>query len=79
VSRFPANCLLVAVLAGGPRMRMMHNRSGRLHFYWIDQHGLAWEFYTKGASRCSYLRNAFRFGEIKRMPSGDEILTGRVP
>lgn len=73
--KFPANCLLVAATAAlcGGRVRVMRNRSGRLHAYWLTGNGEAWEFYTRGASGRSYLRNALTLGEIKRCPSLDEL------
>jgi len=70
--RFPANCLVVAVVCGGLGLRAMRNRSGRLHFYWV-RGGRAYEFYSPGASRCTYLRNAIRLGAVRRCPSLDEI------
>lgn len=71
--RFPGNCLIVALVCGGLRIRVMRNRRGRLHFYWVDRNGSAWEFYTKGASAHGYLRNALRIGEIRRVPSLDQV------
>jgi hypothetical protein len=73
--RFPANCLIVTAVAAmfGGRPRAVRNRAGRWHLYWLDADGLAFEFYTKGASRRSYLRNALTLGEVKRCPSFDEI------
>lgn len=74
--RFPGNCLLVALAASarGHHLHRMRNRSGRWHFYWThrDGGGQAFEFYTKGASRRSYLRNAITLGEIRRAPSLDQ-------
>lgn len=67
--RFPANCLVVAAIASlrpGNSMRWKRNRSGRVHFYWIDSNGRSWEFYTKGASGETYWRNSLRLGDIKR-------------
>lgn len=72
--RFPGNCLVVTLvycLRRGNCLRRMRNRSGRLHFYWTDASGKAFEFYTKGASRRSYLRNAITFGEVRRAPALD--------
>jgi hypothetical protein len=68
--RFPANCLVVAIVAScrrGSSLWCGRNKSGRLHFFWRDAAGRSWEFYTKGASTRSYLRNALTIGEIKRM------------
>lgn len=72
--RFPGNCLVVALVhcAAGGSLRSMRNRTGRMHFYWVDGRGLAHEFYTKGASRRGYLRNALTLGEVKRCPALDE-------
>jgi hypothetical protein len=73
--RFPGNCLLVALAAWarGHRLYRMRNRSGRWHFYWTHRDtGQAFEFYTKGASRRSYLRNALTIGEVRRAPALDE-------
>lgn len=71
--RFPGNCVIAALIAGmaGARIRTVRNRTGRIHFYWLNEAGEAWEFYTKGASRRSYLRNALTLGEIRRVPSLD--------
>lgn len=66
--------MIVALVIGRTRIRATRNRSGRWHLYWLDKDGFAWEFYTKGASRCSYLRNAVRIGEIRRMPSRDQAV-----
>lgn len=76
VQRFPGNCLIVAAVMGlrGYEVRTMRNRSGRLHFYWRDEEGRAFEFYTKGASRRSYLRNALTLGEIRRAPALDRTV-----
>lgn len=74
--KFPGNCLLVALVMGlrpGRRIRVMRNRGGRLHFFWTHKAtGEAFEFYTKGASRRSYLRNAITMGEVRRAPGLDE-------
>lgn len=69
--RFPGNCLLVALAAklAAPRqvrLGVMRNRAGRLHVYWVRA-GERFEFYTPGASRCGYLRNALRLGTIRRI------------
>lgn len=71
--RFPANCLLVALIAalGGGRLRTARNRSGRVHVYWLDHGGRAWEFYRKGASRRPYWQNLVYFGRIARAPALD--------
>jgi len=68
---FPGNCLVVAVAAKvmSPkqvRLRTTRNRAGRLHFMW-ERDGELFEFYTPGASRCSYLRNSLRLGAIRRV------------
>lgn len=70
----PGNCLLMAMLAClfGYRFASMRNRTGRLHFFWRDGEGRAFEFYKAGASRRTYLQNAFYFGSIKRAPALDE-------
>lgn len=72
--RFPANCLLVA-LAGALLTRgsiaTLRNRTGRLHWFWRDRSGRAWEFYTAGASRRTYLRNALTLGEVRACPALD--------
>jgi hypothetical protein len=72
--RFPANCVAVTAAAVllGQRPRTIRNRPGRLHVYWVNRRGEAFEFYTKGASLRSYWRNALTFGEVKRAPSLDE-------
>lgn len=69
--RFPANCLVVALAAklAAPRqvrLGIMRNSAGRLHVYWMKG-GERFEFYTPGASRCGYLRNAIRLGTIRRI------------
>lgn len=69
--RFPGNCLLVALAAklAAPRqvrIGMLRNRAGRLHFYWV-RGGHRFEFYTPGASGCSYLRNALRLGTVRQI------------
>ena len=69
--RFPANCLAVALLRGHVRTHAMRNRAGRLHYFWRDRDGLAWEFYAQGRSRRSYLANLLYVGEVRRMPSHD--------
>ena len=71
--RFPGNCLVVALIASlrpGNRMYRCRNRTGRLHFFWVDRKGRAWEFYTKGASQRPYWRNALTIGEIQRTICG---------
>jgi len=73
--KFPGNCLIVSVIAvavGGGRMRYVRNAAGRIHFYWVDRNGWAFEFYTRGASRHGYLRNSLRMGTIERCPARDE-------
>jgi hypothetical protein len=68
--KFPGNCLLIAILASckpGNVLQWKRNASGRMHVYWKDQYGHAWEFYKKGASKRTYLQNAFYVGEIKRV------------
>jgi hypothetical protein len=55
---------------------MMRNRAGRLHFYWLTSSGAAFEFYTKGASRRSYWRNALTLGEVRRAAALDEAPRG---
>ena len=69
--RFPANCLAVALLRGHVRTRAMRNRAGRLHYFWRDRDGLAWEFYAPCRSRRSYLANLLYVGQVERMPSHD--------
>ncbi len=71
--KFPANCLVVALAAkvANPsrvKIRTMRNRSGRIHFMW-ERDGQLFEFRTPGASRCTYLRNALRLGEIHKVPA----------
>jgi hypothetical protein len=68
------NCILavVAHLLLGCRMRVMRNRSGLWHLYWVDNSGQAWELYAKGASRRTYIQNAWYRGHIKRCPALDE-------
>ncbi|MGG3814221.1 hypothetical protein ABEV34_21615 [Methylorubrum rhodesianum] len=75
--RFPANCLAVALLRGHVRTRAMRNRTGRLHYFWRDRDGLAWEFYAPGRSRRSYLANLLYVGEVQRMPSHDALTAFR--
>ncbi len=69
--KFPANCLVVALAAkvahpSRVKIRTMRNRSGRIHFMW-ERDGQVFEFRTPGASRCTYLRNSLRMGEIHRV------------
>lgn len=69
----PGNCLLAAICAKAcaprrVRVVTMRNRAGRVHFMW-ERDGELFEFYTPGASRCTYLQNAFRLGEIRRVRS----------
>ena len=69
--RIPGNCLIAALIAKGiaprrTRLRYLRNRCGRLHFYW-ERDGRRFEFYTQGASRASYLRNAIRLGEVREI------------
>lgn len=72
-----SNCLFHALWYGGlTRIRTLRNRSGRVHFYWVDKDGLAHEFYAKGASRRSYWRNSLYRGTSERVPSLDEVQTG---
>jgi hypothetical protein len=70
--RFPGNCFLVALLCGGSNVRLMRNRRGRVHFYWVRSDGQAYEFYKKGASQRGYLRNALYVGEIRPAPALNE-------
>jgi len=72
----PGNCLLAALCAKAcaprrVRVVTMRNRAGRVHFMW-ERDGELFEFYTPGASRCSYLRNALRMGEIRRVRTGSK-------
>lgn len=65
------NCLACAVAAWllnpvATRIACTRNRSGRLHFFWI-RNGRRFEFYTAGASRLPYWRNALRIGEIREI------------
>jgi hypothetical protein len=79
--RFPANCFIVGLTVaalGKGEVRFTRNRRRHLHCYWVDQDGMAWEFYTKGASSASMLRNTIRIGEIKRCPSFDEANPRRL-
>jgi hypothetical protein len=71
--KLPGNCLLAAAVAAvcGQRFRAGRNAAGRLHFYWLDRNGRAREFYKQGASRKTYLQNAFYFGEVRRNPKLD--------
>lgn len=65
--RFPANCLVVAVIASllpGRKFCTKRNQKGRLHFFWKDRKGKAWRFYQRGAGNRSYLRNSLYIGEI---------------
>ncbi len=69
----PGNCLLAALFAKAcaprrVRVVTVRNRAGRVHFMW-ERDGDLFEFYTPGASRCSYLRNALRLGEVRRVRS----------
>ena len=69
--RFPGNCVLVAVGAWllAPRRTRLYavrNPAGRWHLGFMRD-GRRFEFYTPGASRCSYLRNALRLGEVRRV------------
>lgn len=71
MKRFPGNCLLAALAAKlrAPRevrIRTLRNRAGRLHFYW-ERDGRRFEFYTPGASRGSYVRNAVRLGVVREI------------
>lgn len=77
---FPANCLLVALVAwlGGAELCAVRNRTRRWHFFWRNAAGEAWEFYTPGASRRSYLRNALTLGRVKRAPALDRARAGRA-
>lgn len=67
------NCLLFAVMftALGGRLRWCRNRRGRLHFYWLDCDGKAWEFAGPGAGDRTYLGNIFYRGTLRRAPSRD--------
>jgi hypothetical protein len=70
-TRFPGNCLMVALAAWllaprTTRIRAMRNRAGRWHVYW-EMRGQRFEFYTPGASSCGYLRNALRLGQVRRI------------
>lgn len=72
--RFPGNCLLVAVCAWllaltRTRLHRSRNKRGRWHVY-FERDGQCFEFYTPGASRCSYLRNALRLGTIRHIGGG---------
>ncbi|MDR6292367.1 hypothetical protein E9232_004907 [Inquilinus ginsengisoli] len=71
--RLPGNCLLAAVVAAicGRRFRQCRNPAGRLHFYWLDRTGAAWEFYKQGASKKTYMQNALYLGEVRRNPKLD--------
>lgn len=65
------NCLIAALAAkvlAPHRVRILtiRNRAGRIHFLW-EKDGVPYEFYTAGASRASYLRNALRIGEIRQV------------
>lgn len=69
------NCLLFAAmftLLGG-RLRWCRNRRGRVHFFWLDRDGRAWEFAAPGAGDRTYLRNLFYAGVLRRAPSRDAI------
>jgi len=71
MKRFPGNCVAVSVCAWllAPRRTRLcasRNRAGRWHVS-FERDGQRFEFYTPGASRCSYLRNALRLGEIRRV------------
>jgi hypothetical protein len=71
MDRFPGNCALVAIaqFLAAPRTTRIHctrNRSGRLHLYW-QRDGRRFEFYSPGASRCGYLRNALRMGSVREI------------
>lgn len=73
--RFPANCLVVALIAAaaGCSVHCMRNRSGRRHWFWRDGNGRAFEFYRKGASRLSYLQLSVYLGEVRRAPALDAV------
>lgn len=69
--RFPGNCVLVAFAAWSvhprnTRIKVTRNRAGRFHIYW-ERDGRRFEFYTPGASNCSYLRNLVRVGSIREI------------
>lgn len=67
--KFPGNCLCVSLIAAalpGNKLKICRNRSGRMHFYWRDKYGRSWEFYKKGASQRTYLKNSIYVGEVCR-------------
>ncbi|AMB48283.1 hypothetical protein [Methylobacterium sp. AMS5] len=72
--RFPANCILVALVCGGTRMRFQRNRFGRYHAFWRTRDGLAWNFTARDRARRGYLANALYLGSIKRLPSQDRLV-----
>ena len=71
MSRFPGNCLCVALVAwiAAPlrtRIRLVRNRAGRWHVAW-ERDGRRFEFYARGRSRLGYLRNLLYVGQIKEV------------
>lgn len=69
--RFPANCLIVALVFGGLRMRGQRVADNTVHFYWRDRHGLAWNFTAPNREGRGYLGNALYLGSIQRRRSCD--------
>ena len=79
----PSNCLLAALCAKAlsprtVRITSIRNRAGRIHFMW-ERDGQTFEFYTPGASRCTYLRNALRLGRVRRVGSSTPLQQGEAP
>lgn len=78
----PSNCLLAALCAKtlSPRrvtITSIRNRAVRIHFMW-KRDGQTFEFYTPGASRCSYLRNALRLGRVRLVAAASQLQKGQA-
>lgn len=64
------NCLVCALIAWArhPRevsIHFMRNSKRRWHCYWMRD-GVRYEFYAKGRSSKSYLRNLIYFGVVRK-------------
>ena len=64
MTRFPCNCLIVALICGRLRVRSTRNADGDLHFYWRDREGLAWHF-TSGTR--PILTRLLYLGSVRRL------------
>lgn len=71
--RFPANCVVVALIAvvAGCSAHSMRNRYGRLHFFWRNHRGEAFEFSRPGIEKRPYWQQVIYLGEIRRAPALD--------